>query len=188
MMEEEQAIRAKASWHRLSVDNIKSLACVADQIHPGLPESEEVFAERIKLFPEGCLGLLEDNCDELYGYVISHPIKRLQPPALNSMLGELASDADQYYIHDLAILPKFRGRGLAEECINHLFTIAKRRPTTCLISVYGTERFWSRFGFLPVKIDAVLEAKLREYGDDAIYLERKNEKYQRQSTTDVGQV
>ena len=156
-LENEQANRAKASWHELPINNIKSLARIADTIHPDLPESDAVFAERITLFPEGCLGLFEGKGNELYGYIISHPIKYLQPPALNSLLGKIASDADQYYIHDLAILPKLRGRGLAQECIYNLFAIAKRYSTTCLISVYGTEQFWIHFGFVPVQIDDVLK-------------------------------
>ncbi len=187
-VEGKKPVQAKASWHELSVNNIKSLARVADKIHPDLPESDEVFAERVKLFPEGCLGLVEGKSNELCGYVISHPIRHLQPPALNSLLGEIASDADQYYIHDLAILPKLQGRDLARECINKLFAIAKRYPTTCLISVYGTQQFWSRFGFVPVQIDNVLEKKLLDYGDDATYLESKNEEYQREATTDAGPV
>ena len=174
-----QPVHAEASWCELSVNDIKSLARVAGKIHPDLPESDEVFAERVELSPGGCLGLWEGKGNELCGYVISHPIKHRQPPALNSLLRKIASDADQYYIHDLAILPKLRGRGLAQECINTLFTIAKRYPTTCLISVYGTEPFWSRFGFVPVQIDDVLGKKLQGYGDDAVYLERKNEEYQR---------
>lgn len=187
-VEKKTPVQAKASWRELSVNNIKSLVRVADKIHPDLPESDEVFAERVKLFPEGCLGLVEGKGNELCGYVISHPIRRHQPPVLNSLLGKIASDADQYYIHDLAILPKLRGRGLAQECITKLFAIAKRYPTTCLISVYGTEQFWSHFGFVPVQIDDVLEKKLLDYGDDATYLERKNEEYQRQVTTDAGPV
>ena len=171
----------KASWRELSPDDIKSLSRVADNIHPSLPESEEVFAERTKIFPEGCLGLVEDKSRELSGYVISHPIRRLQPPALDSLLGEIASDADQYYIHDLAILSKLRGRGLAQECIKALLPILQRYSTTCLISVYGTEQFWSRFGFIPVQVDDVLRRKLQKYGDDAVYLERKNEDRQRET-------
>ena len=185
-VEKKQPSQAVVSWGKLSVNNIKSLARVAEKIHPDLPENDEVFAERVKLFPEGCLGLSEGKDNELSGYAISHPIRRLQPPALNSLLGEIASDADQYYIHDLALLPKLRGRGLAQECITKLFAIAKRYPTTCLISVYGTEQFWSRFGFVPLQIDDVLEQKLLDYGDDATYLECENKDYQRQATTDVG--
>ncbi|EMR70984.1 putative gcn5-related n-acetyltransferase protein [Eutypa lata UCREL1] len=145
---------------------------IADKIHPDLPESEPVFSERAKLFPDGCLVLVE--ADEICGYAISHPIRHRQPPALDSLLGEIAPDAGQYYIHDLAILPKFRGRGFAEECIRVLLTVAKRYPTTCLISVYGTASFWGRFGFEPDQMDDALSKKLVDYGDDATFLSRKN--------------
>lgn len=189
MVEKNPPVQAKASWRELSVNDIKSLARVADKIHPDLPESDAVFAERVKLFPAGCLGLVEEGPSiELGGYVISHPIRHLQPPALDSLLGEIVSDADQYYIHDLAILPKLQRRDLARECIHRLFAVAKRYPTTCLISVYGTQQFWSRFGFVPVQVDDVLEKKLLDYGDDATYLERKNEEYQQNATRDAGSV
>ncbi len=177
-------IQATPSWRQLSLPDIPRLARIAAKIHPALPESDAVFAERVTLFPAGCLGLVGgggkggDNDDEICGYVISHPIRRRRPPALNRLLAGIAADADQYYIHDLVILPGLRGRGFARECIIRLFAIARRYPTTCLISVYGTEQSWSRFGFVAVQIDDVLEEKLLGYGDDAIYLERENEEYQ----------
>ena len=131
----------------------------------------------MQLFSRGCLGLIESKINELCGCVISHPIKYLQSPVLNSLLGELTSDVIQYYLHDLAILPKFQGRGLGRECINKLLAVAKHYPTTCLISVYGTQQFWSHFGFVPVQIDGVLKKKLLDYGDDATDLERKKKEY-----------
>lgn len=160
------------AWRKMSVSDIEGLRRVGDEIHPDLPESDYVFTERVKLFPEGCLVLVE--CDKVCGYAISHPIRHRQPPALDSLLGEIAPDADQYYIHDLAILPRFRGRGLAAECISKLSAVAKRYPTTCLVSAYGTAPFWGRFGFVPEPVDAVLSEKLREYGADATYLSRQN--------------
>ena len=174
----EDSVQAEATWRKLSVDDIKSLALIADKVHPVLPEGDEVFTERVQLFPEGCLGLFEHQSNELCGYAISHPIKRRQPPALNSLLQNVATDADQYYIHDLAILPRFRGRGFANDCMKKLSATAEQYPTTCLISVYGTERFWGLFGFIPVQIDNDLQKKLHDYGDDAVYLERKNNEYQ----------
>ena len=170
--------KTESAWRQTSLNDIESLVRVADKIHPDLPESDQVFAERVKLFPEGCLALVEGERDELLGYVISHPIRHRQPPALDSLLGEIASDADQYYIHDLAILPQFRRRGLAQECINKLFAIARRYsyPTTSLVSVYNTAPFWGRFGFVPVEIGEGFERKLLDYGDDATYLERHNER------------
>ena len=165
-------------WRRLSIDNIDSLANVANEIHPGLPESNEVFAERIKLFPEGCFALMklvQGKTDELCGYAISHPIRHRQPPDLDSFLKEIAPDADQYYIHDLAILPSERGRGLAQDCIKKLLAVAERFPTSCPVSVYGTSPFWSKYSFrMPESVDSHLEKRLQRYGNDAIYLERTN--------------
>lgn len=114
-VEVQTPLEVKFAWHVMSISNIDSLVHVANKIHPNLPESAQVFAERIKLFPEGCLALMGNETDELFGYIISHPIRYRQPPALNSFLTEIAPDADQYYIHDLAILPELRGRGLAKE-------------------------------------------------------------------------
>lgn len=161
-----------AVWRKLTANDIEGVIRVADEIHPGLPEHAQVFAERVKLFPEGCLALEQDG--QVCGYAISHPIRQDYPPALESLLGEIASDADQYYIHDLAILPKLRGRGHATECIGQLLAVAERYPTTCLVSVYGTELFWDRFGFVPEVGEGIRE-KLRGYGEDAIYLVRSND-------------
>lgn len=165
-----------AAWRKMSNDDMKGLLRVADEIHFDLPEGEHVFTERLKLFPDGCFVLTEGDKNEVCGYAISHPIYHRQPPPLNGLLGgiDIAPGADQYYIHDLAILPRFRGQQLAADCITKLLTIAKRYRTTCLISVYGTTSFWGRFGFVPESIDAVLMEKLRGYGEDATYLERQN--------------
>ncbi|KAI9373456.1 acyl-CoA N-acyltransferase [Aspergillus egyptiacus] len=162
-----------AVWRNMTAKDLDGLMRVADLIHPGLPESAQVFAERLKLYPEGCLTLEEDS--QLCGYAISHPIRNHQLPALDSLLGEIASDADQYYIHDVAIVPRLRGRGLADKCILRLLEVAKRFPATCLVSVYGTGPFWARFGFVPEPVSETLREKLRGYGKDAVYLSRLND-------------
>ncbi|KAH7125228.1 hypothetical protein B0J11DRAFT_434876 [Dendryphion nanum] len=166
--------QSKPHWRNLTPNSIDSLMRVANTVHPDLPENREVFAQRIDVFPEGCLGLTDSDSGELCGYVISHPIQHRQPPALNSLLRECSLSTDQYYIHDLAILPKYRGLGLAEECLNRIFLIADGFPTTSLISVYGTSLFWGRYGFVPLDTDGSLKSKLIDYGDEAIYLERDN--------------
>lgn len=168
-------VKPRAIWRALTPSDLEQLIHVANELHPDLPERDEVFLERIKLFPSGCLALVESGTDKLCGYLISHPIRQRQPPSLNSLLGEIAPGADQYYIHDLAILPEFRRSGLAQECIERVFGIAKRFSTTCLVSVYGTSSFWARFGFIPVTMDEDLKQKLLDYGEGAVYLEGKNE-------------
>jgi GNAT superfamily N-acetyltransferase len=162
---------------------------VADEIHRDLPEAEAVFRERLALFPAGCFVLVDeddgdgdgvesdvDNRDAVGGYVVSFPIRRGRPPALNALLdgGGIPVDADQYYLHDLAVLPRFRGRGAAAEGIGRVLEVAQRYASVCLISVYGTVAFWRRFGFVPEPVDAALQEKLRGYGPGASYMVRRN--------------
>ncbi|KAL4913617.1 acyl-CoA N-acyltransferase [Aspergillus aurantiobrunneus] len=157
-----------AIWRNLTTSDIGPVMRVGDAVHPGLPESAQVFAKRLKLYLEGCLALEEDG--QVCGYAISHPIRKYQSPALDSLLGEIPSDADCYYIHDVVILPALRGRGLAACCIAGLLEVAQRFSVACLVSVYGTEPFWARFGFVREPVGEDLREKLREYGEDAVFL------------------
>ncbi|KAF2970269.1 hypothetical protein GQX73_g3296 [Xylaria multiplex] len=142
---------------------------VASVVHPGLPERDIEFAERARLFPQGCLVLDEDS--RVCVYAISHPIRYGRPPALDSLLGEIASEADQFYIHHLCVLSGLRGRGYAVDVLEKLLVIADNYSTACLVSVHGTAPFRARFGFRPP--DHALPGKMCGCGDDAVYLERR---------------
>ncbi|KAL2802507.1 acyl-CoA N-acyltransferase [Aspergillus granulosus] len=169
-----------ATWRPLTSSDIASLMSIANKIHATLPERPEVFAERITLYPAGCLALEQNN--QLVGYAISHPIRRGQPPELDTLLSEIPADADAYYIHDVAVLPELRGKGHAGDCVRLLLDMAVRFPVVCLVSVYGTGAFWGRFGFSIVEVGEGLKEKLEGYGEDAIYLERLNKPSQRRRT------
>ncbi|KAB5545908.1 acyl-CoA N-acyltransferase [Coniochaeta sp. 2T2.1] len=170
------------SWRNMLPEDIPSVLSIASSVHPDLPEDASIFAERLDLFPEGCLVLVSPNSPEqVYGYAISHPILKHQPPALNALLGEIHPKADQYYIHDVAVLPSFRDRGLARGCVDRLLAVATGYgfPNTCLVSVYGAARFWARFGFAVKSAEKKqeeqrLREKLRGYGGDAEFMERRN--------------
>ncbi|KAK4227135.1 hypothetical protein QBC38DRAFT_443960 [Podospora fimiseda] len=163
------------SWRNMIASDINGVHLLVDEVHAALPESENVYKERLSLFPEGCLVLADDN-NIILGYTISHPICRNSPPALDSLLGKIEPDADQFYIHDVVISPSLRGKGMAKEAINRLLVLSESQgyETTCLISVYGTSEFWSRFGFVPEVVGEVFREKLRGYGDDGVYLARRN--------------
>jgi GNAT superfamily N-acetyltransferase len=163
--------KSRASWRALTPVDIESLASIANIIHPGLPESPQVFLERITLFPSGCLALVDHSSNKLAGYAISHPIKHHQPPALDSLLETLHPAADQYYIHDLAILPEWQGKGYAKTCVEQILRVAEGYKTIGLVSVYGTATFWGRFGFKSVAMDDGLKDKLLAYGEDAVFIE-----------------
>ncbi|EOA83237.1 uncharacterized protein SETTUDRAFT_33548 [Exserohilum turcica Et28A] len=166
-----------ATWQPLSTHDVPAVMHMANTMHASLPERAAVFEERIALFPRGCLGLF-DASNRLCGYLISHPIRRGQAPALDSLLGEIPGDADQYYVHDLAIAAGFRGTGFAQRGVSGVLEgVASGYATSGLISVYGTGAFWARFGFGEVEEkdeEGGFADKIRGYGEDAVYLERKN--------------
>ncbi len=147
---------------------------LSERVHPTFYEGEAMFADRLALFPQGCLVLpLADG--SLAAYAIAYPVKRFSPPPLDTVLGRLADDADALYIHDVAVAPEWRGRKLADAAIERLLGLAEAFDAAVLVSVYGTPPFWKRFGFGPVE-DAALQSKLASYGDDAVFMLRESVK------------
>lgn len=157
-------------WRPMREHDLAAVLDVANAVHQGLPEREVVFAERLSLFPEGCLVLSGGTTVE--GYAVSHPIRRFRPPALDTLLGGLPHHADDYYIHDVAVAPRRRGGGHAAAAIDRLLDLARAYETASLVSVYGTAEFWARFGFAPATRD--MGDKLSAYGASAVYMLRRN--------------
>ena len=159
-----------AAWRAMEAADLDAVMALAGRCHPALPESRAVFAERLALFRQGCLVL--DGPSGVAGYAIAHPIRRSEPPALGMLLGSIATDADQFYLHDVVVAPELRGRGASAMAVDRLLDLGGAYPTTALVSVYGTAGFWSRFGFRPA--GRGMSEKLRAYGDDAVFMERRN--------------
>lgn len=159
----------QAIWRGMTAADLAGVMVVADAVHPGMPEDRVVFAERVALYPAGCL-VLQMPDGEIAGYAISHPILSGEPPKLDSLLGAIGADAREYYIHDVALLPKLRGSGLAKAGILRLLDHARAFDSVALISVYGTGEFWGRFGFAKSARD--MRSKLAAYGADAVYMSR----------------
>lgn len=147
--------------------DLPAVSMIAAAVHPGHPESDEVFAERLRLSPEGCL-LLEVR-GEAAGYALAHPWIR-RPPALNTLLGALPARPEVFLLHDLAILPAARGARAGEGAVARLAALAGSLPLA-LVAIGGTEGFWRRHGFGTVP-DPSLEAVLRRYDPGARYMER----------------
>jgi GNAT superfamily N-acetyltransferase len=152
------------AWRPAEVRDVAGIAAVAAATHPAHPERDAVFAERLRLFPEGCRVLGGD----VHGYLLSHPWRFGRPPALDTLLGGLPARPDTYYVHDLALLPGLRRQGHAAAAVRHMIRLARRLalPTLSLVAVNGTDAFWRRFGFAPHENPA-LAAKLAGYGDAA---------------------
>jgi GNAT superfamily N-acetyltransferase len=111
------------------------------------PEGEALFAERLALFPAGCLAA--DDEVGLAAYLVSHPWRRAAPPALGSRLGALPQGADTLHLHDIAIAPRARGTGLVGAALAAVIPVARAAGLSAisLVAVHGTAPLWARHGF-----------------------------------------
>jgi ribosomal protein S18 acetylase RimI-like enzyme len=172
MIETEPRIdMSKLHWRLARASDLPAISAIAARIHPDLPERPEVFAEKMQLYPDGCRVLAAD--DEIVGYGLAHPWKLHRIPPLDGFLEQLPGEPDCLYVHDVAVLPDFRG-GVARNyvaAIEHLAR-ASEIATLALVSVYATRPLWERLGFRPVTANTELRAKLASYGDNATYMLR----------------
>jgi len=161
----------KPHWRPARISDLAAISAIAARIHLDLPERPEVFAEKMRLYPDGCCVFVVN--DAIAGYGLAHPWRQHQVPPLDGFLQKLPEDADCLYVHDVAVLPGFRG-GVASGYVAAIERLARasRIATLALVSVYATRPLWERLGFRSVTADADLRAKLASYGDSATYMLR----------------
>ena len=159
------------AWRSMRQEDLAQACAIADEVHPAHPEDAEVFAERLALYPQGCLVL--EAGGHVAGYALAHPWLRAAPPALNARLATLPARADCLYVHDIAIQPASRRRGAARAALQELDALAGREglPLLALVAIPGTRAFWRGQGFAVVDRPA-LAAKLASYGTGARFMER----------------
>lgn len=158
-------------WRPMTQADISAVAAIGTTVHPAFPESPAIVAERLALYPAGCLVLCSDA--GAIGYAVSHPWRFLHPPKLDAALGQLPAAPDTYYIHDLALLPTARGTGAGGAAVQRLIEQAKseKLENLSLVAISGSAPFWARHGFR-VQTDQPLRQRLRSYGDDARFMVR----------------
>lgn len=160
-----------ALWRAMTQEDLPEVHDVSGEVHPGYPERPEVFAERLRLYPEGCHVLETD--DGIGGYIISHPWHPFSPPKLDTLVVAMPTLPATYYIHDLALLPGTRGTGAAgyivRKLADHAAAIGLRDMS--LVAVNASTPFWERQGF-NVLDDARVTAALSSYDADARFLMR----------------
>jgi len=156
-------------WKPLEKRHLGALCGIAGQIHTAAPERREVFAEKIALFPAGCRGLFSGG--RLAGYGIAHAWDIQKIPALDCFLERLPEKPSCLYIHDVAVLPEARGQKAADKYVGYIKRLARetRVGALALVSLYGTDVFWGRFGFKPYSSEE-LKPKLAAYGKTAKYM------------------
>lgn len=149
-------------------DDMPSIARLSDAVHGAYSERPEVYAERLALYPAGCMTL--DWRGEVGGYLIGHPWRAGAPPKLDALIGALPAEASLYYLHDLAILPERRGGGLGVAACALAVgqAVAAGFDEVRLVAVNGADSFWRRLGF----VDAPAGEAPAPYGAGSRFMRR----------------
>lgn len=157
-------------WHPMRTADLPGVMVLADAIHAEHPESVAVFAERLALYPAGCLVLEGEG--GVRGYAIAHPWMADAPPALDTLLGALPVRPDAFHLHDIALDPTVRRRGHAAVALAALLGQAAGLglPRATLVAVAGTADYWRRQGFHP--IPSRDPATLESYGPGSAFMVR----------------
>lgn len=140
-----------------------------------VPESEASLAAKLQAAPEHCWVAEGTSTAGLLAYLFALPWRAESPPPLDALECVLPEQPDCLYLHDLSVDPRARGTGLAQALVQRFLERleASGLDRACLIAVQNSAAFWGRWGFLPSPLGPDLAAKLRSYGPNVDYLERR---------------
>lgn len=131
--------------HIAAVDKIQRLA-----YNPRYWEDRDAFLAMSTSYAKGARLLLVGGAP--VGYVFAYPCVDGMVMPLNPRQVTKSEHSNCMYIHDLAVHPKFRGRGLGGRLLEQvdLMTVAEAYDMQTLTSVQGSDAFWIRKGFAAV--------------------------------------
>jgi len=127
-------------WRQMLIDDIPYVYSIAMDIWTIHKESQAIYENKFCSFPEGCY-VYDDN--GIKGYIISHPYNISSPPKINTLLPQVEMNC--LFIHDIVIVPEYRGRGIGNEIITK---IVENHPIVSLVACDdNAKQFWIGYGF-----------------------------------------
>lgn len=171
------SVTAAPAWRAMRTDDLDGVVAAARVCFPDHFEAPACFAERLALYPPGCLVLAASPARAtgyVDGYCIAYPWPLGAIPPLDSLLGGLPDQAQAFYLHDLALQPHVRGQGFAREALGRVRDAARAAGggVIALVSVNGTAAMWETLGFRAAQATPALARKLESYGPGARYMTR----------------
>lgn len=135
-------------------------------------ENAEVFARRLAS-PANCSLVLEHD-GQVCAYLAAYRSVLGKVTPLHGDF-EPAAQVDTLYLHDMAVLPRCAGQGMAQALLQTLWDHAAAQGLrhTALVSVQGSQTYWERHGYAPRPLDdAAQRERLASYGAGAVYMSR----------------
>jgi N-acetylglutamate synthase-like GNAT family acetyltransferase len=144
-------------------------ACYDTAFH----EPRSAFLSKLVACPHTCwvVRLGTQAC----AYLVCLPIDQNNMPTLHASAWRPAVQPTLLYLHDLAIDPTLRGRGISHLLLDAATAYAndQRLPRLGLIAVQDSQRFWRKQGFKSAPAPGKLGLKkLASFGSDSTYMER----------------
>jgi len=159
------------AWRPMTADDLDGVVEVAAIAFPDHFEDRACFANRLELWPQGCLILADDA--GVAGYLFTYPWTRDAMPALNAVIPDIPPLADVLHLHDLALHPRGRGMGASRTAMERVLELARTGGwnTVALIAVNDATAFWQGHGFTVRETPELAEKRIG-YGPDARYMTR----------------
>ena len=141
----------------------------------GLSEGREALRGWGALSPDTCFVLELDR--RVVGYLLALPYPAGDAPNLGrpertdaTEVADAGTVSGNMHLHDMALAPEVRGRGLSKLLVRRLEAIAAARmfAQTCLVSVGGSEGFWAANGYTARPEVTVADS----YGPQAVYMSK----------------
>lgn len=134
------------SWRGMRHADVPAVAGLGAAVYPSqLWEGAGAFQVRLQL---GTGIVLTDPAGTLYGYLLAHPWD-LTPPPLTAELRPVPQ-VETLWLHDVAVVPEARGRGLATLGVRRFLSWAGLFRSASLVALDPiAARYWRRFDFRP---------------------------------------
>lgn len=158
----------------LQYDDLDQVLSVQSKIYSAdLLEEHSFYVNRLQLAPASCW----KACDQegnMQGYLISYPWKGKLPPALGVPLSALPDAADQWFIHDCALLPSAQGKGWSKKLLQYGLQYARAQGLrwSSLVSLGSARAYWQAQGYAALTQNAEQQVQLQKYGPQSCMMQR----------------
>jgi ribosomal protein S18 acetylase RimI-like enzyme len=149
-----------------------ALAIQSESYPPTHIESEAVFRLRLESAPH--TAWVAEDRGNIMAYLVAYPSLYGKISPLGAVFS-IPTQPDCLYLHDLALSPKTRGRGLAGKLVRHSWQTAGRfgLKVSALVSVQGSHAFWSGLGYrISALVDPAQQSHLETYAGSGWYMAR----------------
>ncbi|MDH0868276.1 GNAT family N-acetyltransferase [Mitsuaria sp. GD03876] len=152
------------------------LALQARCYGPEFLESAEAFLAKLDATRHLHCSYLAVEAGEPLAYVVSLPVDDGELPALDAPTIVPARAPRTMYLHDLAVSPAGRAKGLGDKLVRQVVHRAQDMglAQVALVAVQGSGGYWERHGFEAAEAGAgsALAAKLASFGPGATLMRR----------------